>query len=118
MARHDEFAMYLISDNDDIMARTDLSHPKEFVALPDTSSGVVRIAEQEEACLGVSGFALKVIKINLIGCAYAAKGIAEEGAMVVADGGEEAIVDGCLGDDFVAWAGQGLDDGGDGWHHA
>ena len=64
IARHDEFTMDLIRDHLHTMLLADVVHPLQFLALPDSACGVVRVAEQEECDLLVSTLGLKVDEID------------------------------------------------------
>ena len=56
--------MYLIGDDEDIMTETYLAHALQFVACPYSACGVVRVAKQEDACLGVGACLLEGIPID------------------------------------------------------
>ena len=62
---HDEFTMDFIRDHLHAVLLADIVHLLQFLALPDASARIMRIAEQEERRLLVCAFRLKVLPIHL-----------------------------------------------------
>ena len=62
---HDEFTMDFIRDHLHAVLLADIVHLLQFLALPDASARIMRIAEQEERGLLVCALRLKVLPIHL-----------------------------------------------------
>ena len=62
---HDEFTMDFIRDHLHAVLLADIVHLLQFLALPDASARIMRIAEQEERRLLVCALRLEVLPIHL-----------------------------------------------------
>ena len=118
MSRGGQFAMYFVGHHRHVVAEGDFADLHQFLPCPHPSGGIVGIAEQHHFYPFVGGFPFQVFEIDAVGMVFVNERVACRFAAVVADGGEEAVVDGRLHQYFVARHGQGLDDGGHGRHYA
>ena len=118
MPRHDEFAVNLIADDVHVVACAYCPHALQFFARPYASGGIVRVAEQKHGGLLIGTLALEVVPVDGIGVAFAAQLVLCQFASLVANAGEEAIVDWSLYQHALAREGKRLDAATDGGHHA
>ena len=80
------------------MAQADVVHAQQFFFRPNTSTWVVWVAEQEDGCLLVGALPFKVLPVNHIGWLVVNDGCLKRTFQyftpIIADAGEEAVVDG------------------------
>ena len=118
---HDEFAVYLVADDGNMMTTTDVAHALQFLTTPDAPRGVMRVTQHEGGSLLVSTALLEVLPIDLEAACnrllVGVTGIAaaepqhtlEDLTAVVANGGEEAVVVGRQHEHLLAGHGERLD---------
>lgn len=106
-----EFAVYLIGEHFYAMTQTNVIKTDELLTTPQSSCGIVGIAEQQDACLVAGTFPLQVLIIHGVLYISIVQRILHHHTTIVADTGEETVVIGCLDDYFIAWHGECLDDG-------
>ena len=99
---HLQLAVDLVADDDHSVAAADFSNLLEVFLGPDSSAGVVGVAEQKDFGHRVGGPSLKILEINvpgrLVTFCVVDQLVGGELAAVVADRGEEAVVGGGLDD--------------------
>ena len=66
LAAADKIAVYLIGYYEHIVLEAYLGHSAQLVLGPDTSGGVMRVAENAERDLGIGGLALEILEVYLI----------------------------------------------------
>ena len=114
---HDEFAMDLVGDDEDIVAQADLADAPQFLRCPDASRRVVGIAENHQLHRRIGGRVFQSVEINRVGVVAAGQFAFGGRAAAVGDGDEEVVVDGSLHQHLVARAGQRPEDGREGGNH-
>ena len=116
MTGHDEFTMDFVADDEHAVTEADVAHACQLFSCPHASGWVVGVAEQKDFCVRVSAFRFEVFPIDFIAVVLHLERILCQDAPVVADTGEEAVIDGCLDEHNIAGLCDALDDGGDGGH--
>ena len=116
MSRKGEFAMNLVCHYSHAVAQADFTDVKQFVACPHSSCRVVRVAEQQQLRFGLGTFTLEVFEVDVVSLVLIDQTIRHNLTAVVADGGEETIVDRALNDDLVTRSCECLDNGGESGH--
>ena len=110
VARHDEFAVDLITHHLHAMLLTDVVHSQEFFARPDASTRIMRVAEQEDGGLFVSALRLEIDEIDLEGIVHTPQSRLQHLAAIVLDTGEETVIGRRQDQYFLARHRQGLND--------
>ena len=129
--RTGELAVYLVGYDEDLVAHTDVVDALHLIACPYTSSGVVRVAEEEEAHLRVGTLSLEGFPVDGVSAFllfdwltnrravgeryhFIVQGTIFHDAPLVAYAREEAVVDRRQQQYLVAWQSQSAHDGREG----
>ena len=83
--------MDFVGDDLDVVACADLGEAREFVGAPESTCGVVGVAEQEECYVGVGGDFVEVVEVDFVGESVvgevdASEWVFDDAASVVSDG--------------------------------
>ena len=96
IARHFQFAVDLVTDDDHAVSAADVGHSLKVLTRPDTTARVVRVAEQQHLGHRIGGTSLKILEINvpsdLVTFRVVDQFIDREFAEIVLGGGEETVV--------------------------
>ena len=114
--RHCQFTMNFIADNLHMVSLAYLTHLRQLLACPHSSRRVVRIAQQKYRCLLIGTLLLEVGPVYDIAVAFSLERALRYLAALVADGGEEAVVDRSQHEHLLTGQRQGFDGAADGRH--
>ena len=110
VARIHKLAMYLVAHHQYVVTDADISQLLQLFTSPHSASWVMRVAEQQQFGFRVSCFALQILKVHCIGMVFVEQLVLYYLTSIVANGGEEAVIDGRLHNYLVARLGERLDD--------
>ena len=109
--------MNLIAHHLHTILHTDVIHPREFGFRPDSSTGVMRVAEQEDCRLFIGTFSDEIVPIHLKSISYPPKSRLQHLTTIIADGRKEAVIIGRQDQHFLTRHRECLDGYRHRWHH-
>ena len=109
--------MNLIAHHLHTILHTDVIHPREFGFRPDSSTGVMRVAEQEDCRLFIGTFRGEIGPIHLKSISYPLESRLQHLTTIVADRREETVVIWRQDQHFLTRHRECLDGYRHRWHH-
>ena len=109
--------MNLVADHLHTVFHTDIIHLHEFRFGPNSSTGVMRVAEQKDCCLLIGAFSGEIVPIYLKSISNPFESRLQHLTSIVADRREETVVIGRQDQHFLTRHRECLDGYRHRWHH-
>ena len=110
-SRHDQFAVDLVGDDEEVVAQADLADAPQLVGRPDPAGGVVGVAQQHEFHRRVGRTALEVLEVDAVAVAVEHQVALLGRAAAVGNGDVKVVVDRRLDQHLVSRTGHGPQNG-------